>query len=191
MEKHISLTEDVWQDCAAKWQAFSLPKGEFVSRAGEVERYFYFIEEGLVRGYFVKDGEEFNMGFSYTGDPCGVFDSFYNQTPAQWSMETLLPTRGLKISYYELQDLYLKHPILERWGRMFFTEVSIGLGLFIRSLLADSAEDKFRKLMQRSPHILQLVPQKHLASYLGMTPETFSRMRRNWMANEIDIDQDK
>ena len=121
IERHISLTEDVWRDCAAKWQPFDLPKGEFVSRAGEVERYFYFIEDGLARGYFVKDGEEFNMGFSYAGDPCGVFDSFYTQTPAQWYMETLLPTRGLKISYQSFQELYHQHPIFERWGRIFFT----------------------------------------------------------------------
>ena len=77
--------------------------------------------------------------------------------------------------------IFDEHKVFERWGRMFFTDASIGLGLFIRSLIADSAEEKFRKLMERSPHVVQLIPQKHLASYLGMTPETFSRMRKKWM----------
>lgn len=182
IEKYVSPTEEEWAAFASKWKPFSIAKNVIVTEFGEVEQYFYFINDGLIRGFFVKDGEEYNIGFSYRGDPSGVYDSFLHQVPSQWALETLMPTTGLRITYPDLMTLYDDHKVFERWGRLFFTDVSIGLGLFIRSLVADTAEEKFQKLMQRSPQVVQLIPQKHLASYLGMTPETFSRMRKKWMA---------
>ncbi len=188
--KYVELNEEEWSAALKVWKPFSIGKNIIITQEGEVEKYFYLITDGLIRGYFEKNDVEYNMGFSYRGDPSGVFDSFQTQTPAQWSMETLLPTSGYRVNYENLQSLFKDYKQFERWGRLFFTDVSIGLGLFIRSLVADSAEEKFTKLMHRSPHVLQLIPQKHLASYLGMSPETFSRMRRKWMENELDTDQD-
>ena len=77
--------------------------------------------------------------------------------------------------------LFDQYKIVERWGRMFNQGVIVGYGILAKSILADTAEEKFNRLVNQSPHILQLVPQKHLASYLGMTPETFSRMRKKAM----------
>ena len=181
IERYVKPTEEEWEVFISKWTPFSFNKNEMVTEIGQVEKYFYFINEGLIRGFFVKDGEEFNIGFSYQGDPSGVYDSFHHQSPSQWALETLLPTTGVKITYPDLMALFDEFKVFERWGRMFFTDASIGLGVFIRSLVADTAEEKFRQLMERSPHVIQLIPQKHLASYLGMTPETFSRMRKKWM----------
>lgn len=181
IQRYVEPTPEEWADFISYWQPFSVEKNVVITEIGQVEKYFYFINEGLLRGYFLKDGEEYNIGFSYQGDPSGVYDSFHQQAPAQWALETLMPTRGLKITHADLMRLFEKHKVFERWGRMFFTDVSIGLGVFIRSLISDTAEEKFRKLMERSPHVIQLIPQKHLASYLGMTPETFSRMRKKWM----------
>lgn len=181
IEKYVQPTEAEWTAFAEKWTPFHFEKNVFVTEIGEVERYFYFINDGLIRGFFVKDGEEYNIGFSYKGDPSGVYDSFHHRSPSQWALETLAPTSGVKINYTDFMALLNEYKVFERWGRMFFTDASIGLGLFIRSLVADSAEEKFQKLMTRSPHVVQLIPQKHLASYLGMTPETFSRMRKKWM----------
>ena len=179
--KYVEPTQAEWDDFLPFWKPFSFEKNQVITEIGQVEKYFYFIDEGLMRGFFIKDGEEYNIGFSYQGDPSGVYDSFHHQTPSRWAMETILPTKGLRITYPDLMRIFDEHKVFERWGRMFFTDASIGLGVFIRSLIADTAEEKFRKLMERSPHVVQLIPQKHLASYLGMTPETFSRMRKKWM----------
>jgi hypothetical protein len=77
--------------------------------------------------------------------------------------------------------LFDQYKVFERWGRLFNQSVLVGFGVFIQSILADSAEERFNRLMDQSPHIFQLVPQKHLASYLGMSAETFSRMRKKTM----------
>ena len=190
IREYVQPTSEEWDAFLPYWKPFSFAKNTMVTEIGAIEKYFYFINDGLIRGFFVKNGEEFIIGFSYQGDPSGVYDSFHHQKPSQWALETLLPTSGIRITYTELMALFDQYKVFERWGRMFFTDASIGLGLFIRSLIADTAEEKFQKLMSRSPHVIHLIPQKHLASYLGMTPETFSRMRRKWMENEIDLNQD-
>ncbi|GHE74643.1 Crp/Fnr family transcriptional regulator [Roseivirga thermotolerans] len=180
IEQYISLNEEEWQQIRTCWKPFHYHKNTVITSVGQVEKYFYYVHEGLIRGFFEKNGTEHNMGFTYNGEYSGVYDSFIFQRPSDWSLETLADSSGVRISYHQLEMLYSKVPILKEWTFRFNRQVMFGLGIFIRSLLADSAEEKFERLMSQSPHIIQIVPQKHLASYLGMTPETFSRMRKKW-----------
>ncbi len=170
-----------WKAFTQKWRPFSFDKNHRVTDLGEVEPYFYFISEAVIRGYFIKNGEEFNIGFSYHSEYSGVYDSFMLQKPSQYALETLTETSGIRIKYHDLMPLFDQYKVFERWGRLFNQSVLVGFGVFIQSILADSAEERFNRLMDQSPHIFQLVPQKHLASYLGMSAETFSRMRKKTM----------
>lgn len=180
IEKFTKLNDKEWQEIREVWKPYTIAKHEPVTSLGEVEKYFYYIHEGLLRGYFEKNGQEYNMGFSYNGEFSGVYDSLIFQKPSNWNVEALEDTVGLKLHHQSLMELQEKTPAVKEWLFKFNQQVMFGLGIFIRSLLADSAEEKFERLMTQSPHIIQIVPQKHLASYLGMTPETFSRMRRKW-----------
>jgi CRP/FNR family transcriptional regulator, anaerobic regulatory protein len=177
----VEPTDGEWEAFTAHWKPFSFDKNHRVTDLGEVEPYFYFISEGVIRAYFIKDGEEFNIGFTYQNEYSGVYDSFMLQKPSQYALETLTETSGIRIKYRDLIGLYDQHKVFERWGRLFNQGILIGFGVFVQSILADSAEERFNRLMQQSPHIFQLVPQKHLASYLGMSAETFSRMRKKTM----------
>ncbi|KOF03802.1 cAMP-binding domain-containing regulatory protein [Roseivirga seohaensis subsp. aquiponti] len=177
----VQPNDQEWQAFTQKWKPFSFDKNHRVTDLGQVEPYFYFISEGVIRGYFIKSGEEFNIGFSYHGEYSGVYDSFMLQKPSQYALETLTETFGIRIKYRDLMPLFDQYKVFERWGRLFNQSVLVGFGIFIQSILADSAEERFNRLMQQSPHIFQLVPQKHLASYLGMSAETFSRMRKKTM----------
>jgi len=177
----VQPTEEEWDTFLQYWKPFHFDKNQIVTDFGVVEKYFYFVDEGVIRGYFLKDGQEHNMGFSYSGDFSGVYDSFLHQKPATYSMESLTKVKGLRISHQNLMMLFDNHKVFERWGRLFNAMILTGLGVFIQSIIADTAEERFKQLMKRSPHVLQLIPQKHLASYLGMSPKTFSRMRKKWM----------
>ena len=177
----VGPTEKEWIKFSEQWKPFHFDKNEIVTDFGVIEKYFYFVNEGVIRGYFIKDGHEHNMGFSYEGDFSGVYDSFLHQKPATYSMEALTEVNGFRITHENLMNLFDDHKVFERWGRLFNEMILTGLGVFIQSIIADTAEERFRQLMKRSPHVLQLIPQKHLASYLGMTAETFSRMRKKWM----------
>ena len=182
ISKHVRLSDEVWNKFIDCWEPYECRKNTLITDFGTVERYFYFVFDGLIRGYFIKDGMEYNMGFSYKGDFSGEYESFVNQRPAQFAMESLTDVVALRISHAKLMSMYQKHPEIERWGRLFNEMILSGLGVFIRSIIADTAEERFQRLMSQSPHVIQLIPQKHLASYLGMTPETFSRIRKKWMA---------
>lgn len=180
ISQFVSLSEADWNIFHQAWKPYEVKRNQPVTLCGEVEKYFYYIHEGLLRGYFEKNGQEYNMGFSYNGEFSGVYDSLIFQRPSDWTVEALVDTTGLRLHHQSLVELQEKHPFVKEWLFKFNQQVMFGLGIFIRSLLADTAEEKFKRLMHQSPHVLQLVPQKHLASYLGMTPETFSRMRKKW-----------
>lgn len=181
MEKQVVLSPEAWSVFKSAWQPVHLAKNQILTDFGEVERYFYYVHSGVIRAYFLKDGEDYNVGFSYDGDFSGVYDSFVMQKPANFCLETISDFYGIRISYDALQKLYDEHKIFERWGRLFNQMIMVGFGIWTRSILADTAEERFIRLFEQSPQVFQIIPQKHLASYLGMTPETFSRMRKKTM----------
>lgn len=180
-ERYISPTEEEFKVFSESWKPFSFDKHTIVTDMGQKEPYFYYVHEGLLRGYFLKNGVEYNIGFSYNGEYSGVYDSFITQQPSTWILETINPSIGLKIEYKKLMQLLDDHKQMERWLRLFYQQVLVGFGIFTKSILADSAEERFTRLVNQSPQVVQMIPQKYLASYLGMTPETFSRMRKKTM----------
>lgn len=180
-KRYVSSTEEELTIFSEPWEPFTFNKNTIITDIGQTERYFYYVHEGLMRGYFIKHGVEYNIGFSYNGEYSGVYDSFIGQKPATWTLETINASIGLRIEYHKLMVLLDDHKFMERWLRLFYQQVLVGFGIFTKSILADSAEERFNRLMNQSPHVAQMIPQKHLASYLGMAPETFSRMRKKAM----------
>ena len=171
------LKETEMERFLESWQPFTCKRKTILTAAGETERYLYFVLEGVQRAFFVgNERQEATIVFTYPPSFSGVADSFLTQTPSKYFLETLTNGRFLKISYQKLNDLMNKFPVIQR---MVLQLSAIALkGVLERQieLQCFSAEERFKTLMARSPHVLQIIPHKYLASYLGIDPTTFSKL---------------
>ncbi len=162
------------------WKVHAYAQNELITQAGSIERYFYVVVEGVQAIYLLnKNGEKVVLGFSYPGSPSGVFDSFIHQKPADTFLEALKPTILLGISRNDYLSLFDNHPDFYKWGYLFFQEILFGRLFREVELLTLSAKERYVAFMKRCPEELKVIPQKYLASYLNMKPETFSRLRRS------------
>jgi CRP-like cAMP-binding protein len=171
------LPEAEWQAFAAIWQPFSCRRKTMLTAPGETERYLYFVLEGLQRSYYIgENGEEATIVFTYPPSFSGVADSFLTQTPSLYFFETLTASNFLRTTYVQLDDLMNHYPAIQK---MILKATAAALkGILQRQieLQCFSAEEKFKTLLRRSPHVLQIIPHKYLASYLGIDPATFSKL---------------
>lgn len=174
----VILTEQEENRFKSLWSIKTFNQYDLITEAGNVERYFYFVLEGVQAIYILNEkGEKVVLGFSYSGSPSGAFDSFIKKQPSDTFLEALKPSKMLAISFKDYQSLFEKHQGFYQWGHEFFQQILFGRLSREVELLTLSAEQRYKAFMQRCPNELKVIPQKYLASYLNMKPETFSRLR--------------
>jgi len=175
---NVQFTKIELDEFRRPWTIRKFRQSEFISEAGHIEQYFYFVLEGVQAIYIIdQKGEKVVLGFSYEGSPSGVFDSFIQKRPSQSFLEALKPSKMLAINLPDYLKLFESIPSLHKWGHTFFMNVLFGRLEREIELTTLSAEERYIAFMQRCPEELKVIPQKYLASYLNMTPETFSRLR--------------
>ncbi|WP_342450938.1 Crp/Fnr family transcriptional regulator [Aridibaculum aurantiacum] len=171
------LDVEEWNDFIAIWQPFSAKRKTILTATGDTEKYLYFVAEGVQRAYYVKeDDKEATLVFTYAGSFSGVADSFLLQQPSRYYLETLTQSEFIRTSYIQVNELLKKYHNFETFIRK---SVAITLAGTLQrqiELQCFSAEEKFRILLKRSPHVLQMIPHKYLASYLGLDATTFSKL---------------
>lgn len=174
----VTLNEQEENQFKSLWSEKIFNQYDLITEAGSIERYFYFVLEGVQAIYILNEkGEKVVLGFSYSGSPSGAFDSFIKKQASDTFLEALKPSKMLAISYEEYQSLFEKHQEFYMWGHEFFQNILFGRLHREVELLTLSAEQRYKTFMQRCPDELKVIPQKYLASYLNMKPETFSRLR--------------
>ncbi len=154
-------------------------RGEMIVKSGEAARYLVFVNDGYLMTYFTdKDGVDHVLHFAATGWWCGdVYSLSSNQT-------TIYATKGLTDGEVLLlprsaQDqLFEKHPVFDKYFRIFFQNSIIRQQLRFVENYTDTAEERYESFKIRYPNMEQYVPQKHIASYLGITPEFLSKIRK-------------
>lgn len=151
-------------------------KGEFIVMEGQVQRSLLFVEKGVQMSYFEGKKKQHVVAFTYAPGICAVPDSFMGQIPSRHFLQCLSDSQFQALSYEALQQLFdLSQPI-ERLFRRMTEAVLIGLITRLVEAQALSIEERFRAFARRSPHLLQLVPHKHIASYLGIDASNFSKL---------------
>jgi CRP-like cAMP-binding protein len=171
------LPEADWQALAVIWKPFSAKRKEIITAAGEKEKYLYFVVEGVQRVYyFDEQNREATLVFTYAPSFGGVLDALLLQQPARYFYETLTPSVFLRATFPDLHTLMETKPAIEIMVRKGITYSLSGLLERLVELQCYSSEEKFRKFLKRSPHMLQLVPHKYLANYLGIEATNFSKL---------------
>lgn len=178
IQRYVDLSDADWQRIAPLWHERAFTKGAHICAAGEVEQWFYIVKSGVQRLSFFHEGNDVCVGFAYNESWCGEYASFVSRRPARFDVKAITDTVLVGIRHEDLQRLYSEMKIMERFGRLILEELLIGRAVREVEQLSLSAEERYDRLVQRSPQLLQLVSQKDIASYLRMTPETFSRLRR-------------
>lgn len=174
------LSEEEWDALSGIWQPVEYKRKTVLTAAGEVEKYLYFVLEGVQRAFYVGDTHpDATIVFTYKGSFSGVADSFLTQTPSRFFFETLTTSSMLRTSHQQVMQLMNRFHNVERWIRIASSFAMMGVLERQVELLSFSAEEKFRVLLKRSPHVLQIIPHKYLASYMGIDPSTFSKLLSN------------
>lgn len=171
------LAENEWEDFSRIWIPVSYKRKTTLTTCGEVEKHLYFVVEGVQRAFYVDDNHpESTIIFTYPYSFSGVADSFLTQTPSGYFLETLTASSMLRTTYTQVSKLMDQYHNVERWARKSTAIALVGTLQRQVELMSFTAEEKFRTLLKRSPHVLQLIPHKYLASYLGLDPGTFSKL---------------
>ena len=172
-----SLSPNSKEALAAVLQQMELPKGHHLLRPGGICRHFYFIEQGLSRTYYIKDGKDVTDWFSPENSIAVSIISFLTHQPDVRGMELLEPSLLCAVSYNDLENLYKEHHDIERLGRLLLGFGIIQLQQRFDDLHFATAAHRYQKLVNTHPSLLNRVPLGMIASYLGITQETLSRIR--------------
>lgn len=172
------ITESEWEELEQYITIKTLKKGEFLLKPGEVCRNVYFLNRGLVRFFYLVDGKEIITGFMDDNQFAADYSSFLLQAPSQKWIEALEDTELAALNFNDVQLLYKKMLNFQIFGRKMAELLFLAYDLDNTKLTTLSPEERYRKLLEKQSPLLQKIPQYMLASYLGITPEHLSRIRR-------------
>jgi CRP-like cAMP-binding protein len=171
------LKDEEWASFASAWQPFFSKRKTVLTSAGSIERHLYFVLEGVQRSFYIGKGNaESTIVFTYPYSFSGIADSFLRQTSSIYFFETLTGSSFLRTTYQQVEELMNAFPNIQALILKATSFALKGVLERIVELQCFTAEEKFRQLLKRSPHVLNLIPHKYLASYLGIDASTFSRL---------------
>lgn len=162
-----------------EWSEIKVPKRTVISKSDNTERYLYFVLDGIQKSYFLNEDKEHVMFFAYAPSFSGIVESFLTQTPSKYFLETITDSRLMRISYEKHIALLEIHRELETLFRKVTEQFLVGVIERHHELMAHNAETRFKIFMNRSAHLVNIVPQKDLASYLRIDSTNFSKLINN------------
>ena len=155
----------------------SVDKKVRLTEIGETEKYLYFVIKGLARKFFYKGKEEVITQIAKEGELISSSVSYFSGQPSGYIVETIESSTFYSLHKDKAEQLYNRFPKLERLSRLIITELFLQKELWELECIRYSTKERFLRFMSDNPELFQRVPQKYLASYLNIKPETFSRLK--------------
>lgn len=154
------------------------PKNAILHEAGKICNDMYIIISGIARVFYYKEGKDITSHFASEQESITAIDSFIQRKKSKYTIEALEDLEVMKISQEDLENLFETNPKFERFGRLFLQQIYIDLVERIDDLQLKSAQERYETLLEKKPYLFQRVAAKHIASFLSITPETLSRIKK-------------
>ena len=159
------------------FETVNLKKKTTLLLAGKTANEVYFIVSGCIRLFCEKDGKDLSTYFFTEKMFAGAYDSFISRKPSRHSIETLEDCQVLTLSYQALQELYVEFPKMNEFIRKAIEERFVVLHDLFTDYILNSPEERYLSLQKERPDLLNRIPQHQIASFLGITPVSLSRIR--------------
>jgi len=173
----IKLDNDHYEQFMSLSKTVLLQKKEFLIKENTICSFIGFVESGVLRSILMKDGQEFTSDFFFSGSFVSVYTSFLQQTPAMVTIQAISPATIYCLSYSQFNYLLDTSSEWYKLGKYIADSFFFKKCIRESSLLQDSATERYHLLLNTFPAIEQLVTQRHIASYLGIKPESLSRIK--------------
>lgn len=180
LDQIATISEDDWAFFMSKLQRRVIPKKDVFLKLNDIENHISFIESGVVRLFIPKDNpeKEITFGFSFKDQFVSAYDSFLTQTPSAYQLQALTETTLFSITYNDLQAVYKTTQIGNLIGRLTAERLFLLKSKREQNLLNLTAEERYMKLFKERPELLKVIPLKYISSYIGVTAQALSRIRK-------------
>ncbi|GAB4492048.1 MAG: Crp/Fnr family transcriptional regulator [Saprospiraceae bacterium] len=175
--KYILLNEPDLQAILSRFRQRDLKKGRYLLKSGQTSQDFMFIQTGCLRVFSEGESGEVTGWFAFEGEFFCELSSFLPQTPSKFSVQALEDTALYYLTRADLEQLYCDFPVWQELMRKFWEQIIAHMVGHIVSFQTETAEARYQRALKH-PQLMQRVPLKYLASYLGVTPTSLSRLRK-------------
>lgn len=172
------MSNSDWNLFSSKLKKKVISKKTSLLKIGEIENSLSFISNGVVRLFIPKEENDITFGFVFENEFVLGYDSFITRTPSLYQIETLTDSTLWQISFDDLQDIYSETETGNIIGRKMAENMFLIKSKRELSFLNKTAEERYLELFQERPKLLKYIPQKYIASYIGVTPQALSRIRK-------------
>jgi len=176
-KKFNALSKDAEKAIAEISKMVAIKKNIDLQPIGHACKTIYFINKGIARIYYFKDGTDITESFAFENDIIARVESLFTGNPSQKAIQILEDSEVVAINSTQLFKLYDKYPEIERLFRLIFESAYVDTVKRIEGIQFHSAEERYNALITEAPDVLKRVPLKYVASYLGITQVSLSRIR--------------
>lgn len=177
-QRMVPLSDHDWTVFASKLTHRVLPKNALLLKRNSIENHLSFVEQGVIRYVLLQEETDLTFAFVFEGEFVTAYDSFLTRMPSAYHLQTLTPTVLWQLHYNDLQDIYRETTIGNTIGRLAAEALFIKKAKRELSLLNNSPTERYLKLFEERPDLLQRIPLKYIAAYIGITPQALSRIRK-------------
>ncbi len=180
LDQIADISAEDWTYFTSKLKRKDVPKKSIFLKLNEVEDHISFIQSGVVRLFIPKEesDKEITFGFSFKNQFVSAYDSFLTRAPSAYQLQALTETTLLSISYADLQSVYKTTQIGNLIGRLTAERLFLLKSKREQNLLNLSAKERYIKLFAERPELIKVIPLKYISSYIGVTPQALSRIRK-------------